>query len=76
LQIHQQYPIKKTLEDINDLYIHSLGLIEYILDKDEGEEMIYLRRLLDLYYSGELNKNIIRRDSTFQEKPTTQSKQN
>jgi len=68
LQIHQQYPIKKTLEDINDLYIHSLGLIEYILDKDEGEDIIYLRRLLDLYYSGELNKHIIRRDSTSEEK--------
>ena len=38
LQIHQQYPIKETLEDINDLYIHSVSLIEYILDKDEGED--------------------------------------
>ena len=68
LQIHHQYPIKKTLENINDLYIRSLGIIEYILDKDEGEEIIYLRRLLDLYYSGKLNKYIIPRDSKFQEK--------
>ncbi|MBM77692.1 MAG: hypothetical protein CL846_04360 [Crocinitomicaceae bacterium] len=64
LQIHQQYPMKKTLKDVSELYLN--------LDREYysimGPELIYLKRLLDLYYSGELNKNIIPGDSTSDEK--------
>ena len=44
---------------INNTSKNDMPNIEF----EGGEEIIYLRRLLDLYYSGELNKHII-----FQEK--------
>lgn len=72
-QIHQKKPVQKyILKDMSELYLEMIYALKYYTSKgfhySGNIDIIYLKRLLDLYYSGELNKHIIRRDSTSEEK--------
>jgi hypothetical protein len=51
LQMQNHYNIEYTIESLKEFYKR---MVEYDLDYLEGEEIIHLKRLLDLYYMGAL----------------------